>query len=89
MRVQCENASMCRVYSPLPGTKPQIPSSHDFDHLLNGREGKSFFFFNEEMCLGSPGGPVVKNPPASAGGLGSIPGLGRSHMLQSGQACEP
>ena len=27
-----------------------------------------------------PGGPVVKNPPASAGDKGSIPGLGRSHM---------
>ena len=30
-----------------------------------------------------PGGAVVKNPPASAGDMGSIPGLGRSHMLQS------
>ena len=28
------------------------------------------------------GGPVVKNPPANAGDLGSIPGPGRSHMLQ-------
>ena len=30
-----------------------------------------------------PGGTVVKNPPASAGDMGSIPGLGRSHMLRS------
>ena len=30
-----------------------------------------------------PGGPVVKNPPANAGDRGSIPGLGRSHMLTS------
>ena len=30
-----------------------------------------------------PGGPVVKNPPANAGGTGSIPGLGRSYMLWS------
>ena len=29
-----------------------------------------------------PGGAVVKNPPANAGGTGSIPGPGRSHMLQ-------
>ena len=29
-----------------------------------------------------PGGPVVENPPAKAGGMGSIPGPGRSHMLQ-------
>ena len=27
-----------------------------------------------------PGGAVVKNLPASAGDLGSSPGLGRSHM---------
>ena len=29
------------------------------------------------------GGPVVTNMPTNAGGLGSIPGEGRSHMLQS------
>ena len=29
-----------------------------------------------------PGGPVVKKPTADAGDTGSIPGLGRSHMLQ-------
>ena len=33
--------------------------------------------------LGFPGGPVVKNPPASAGDTGSIPVLGGSYMLQS------
>ena len=30
-----------------------------------------------------PGGTVVKNPPASAGDMGSSTGLGRSHMPQS------
>ena len=29
-----------------------------------------------------PGGPVVKNPPAKARDMGSIPGLGRLHMLR-------
>ena len=29
-----------------------------------------------------PGSPVVGSLPASAGDIGSIPGLGRSHMLQ-------
>ena len=29
------------------------------------------------------GGPVVKNLPANAGDLSSIPALGRFHMLQS------
>ena len=32
---------------------------------------------------GFPGGAVVKNLPANAGDMGSSPGLGRSHMLQS------
>ena len=36
-----------------------------------------------------PGGAVVKNPPANAGDTGSIPGLGRSHMLQSNWARAP
>ena len=40
------------------------------------------------MCLpknshtGFPGGPVVKNPSASAGDMGLIPGPRRSHMVQ-------
>ena len=29
---------------------------------------------------GFPGGAVVKNPPAKAEDMGSVPGLGRSHM---------
>ena len=40
--------------------------------------------FHIQFCLqlyknlGFPGGSVVRNPPASAGAMGSIPGLGRS-----------
>ena len=34
------------------------------------------------MLLDFPGGPVVKNPPSNAGDTGSIPGLGRPHMLR-------
>ena len=30
------------------------------------------------VCTGFPGGSVVKNPPANAGDVGSIPGSGRS-----------
>ena len=30
----------------------------------------------------SLGGSVAENPPAIAGDVGLIPGLGRSHMLQ-------
>ena len=36
-----------------------------------------------------PGGPVVKNLPANAGGMGLIPSRGRFHILQSNQACTP
>ena len=36
-----------------------------------------------------PGGSVVKNLPANAGDMGSSPGPGRSHMLQSNQAHVP
>ena len=34
----------------------------------------------QEYMWDFPGGSVVKNPPASAGDIGSIPALGRSHM---------
>ena len=35
------------------------------------------------MFADSPGGAVVKNPPANAGDTGSSPGPGRSHMPES------
>ena len=37
------------------------------------------------MLSGFPGDLVVENPPANAGPLNLIPGLGRSHMPQSNQ----
>ena len=36
-----------------------------------------------------PGGAVDKNPPANAGDTGSIPGPGRSHMLQGNYGRAP
>ena len=36
------------------------------------------FYCMSTMCLGFPGGSVVKNRPANAGDTGSIPGPGRS-----------
>ena len=39
--------------------------------------------------LGFPGGAVVESLPANAGGTGSSPGLGGSHMPRSGWAREP
>ena len=34
------------------------------------------------------GGPVVRNPPANARNMGSIPGLGRFHMTWGREACK-
>ena len=38
---------------------------------------------------GFPGGSVVKSPPAGAGDMGSNPGPGGSHVLQSNRAHAP
>ena len=43
----------------------------------------------KETGSGFPGGAAVENLPANAGDTGSSPGLGRSHMPQSGWAHEP
>ena len=40
-------------------------------HIIN-----QLFFFRK-MNSGLLGDPVVKNPPANSGNMGSIPGLGR------------
>ena len=36
--------------------------------------------FKKLVVWGFPGGSVLKNPPANAGEMGSIPDLGRSHV---------
>ena len=42
-------------------------------------ENKKFLTLYEVLIqLGFPSGSAVKNPPVSAGDLGSVPGLGRS-----------
>ena len=47
-----------------------------------GREGTyvNLGSFSNLQMLGFPGGSVVKDLPANAGDMGSIPGSGRSHM---------
>ena len=47
-------------------------------HLVMRKKNEQNF-----LNLGFPGGLVVKNLPANAGDMGSIPGLGKSHMPQS------
>ena len=41
--------------------------------------------FKRKSQRDSPGGPVVKNPPSSAGDVGSIPGLGTKIPCAAGQ----
>ena len=43
----------------------------------------------ERTVQGVPGGSVVKNPPASAGDTGSIPGPGRSQSSRATKAHLP
>ena len=52
----------------------------------NGKESEKehIFIYMYINILGDfPGGAVVKNLPANAGNMGSIPGPGRSHMPRS------
>ena len=46
-------------------------------------EGTARFSDKNRWQGNFPGGAVVKNLPANAGDMGSIPGLGRSHMPRS------
>ena len=43
------------------------------------KDGLTSKKFND-IIWGFPGGAVVRDPPANAGDMGSIPGPGRSHM---------
>ena len=48
--------------------------------IENKKKVKDMVCISEKNLQDSPG-PVVKNPPANAGDVDSIPGPGRSHML--------
>ena len=37
----------------------------------------------DRLSLGFPGDSVLKSPPTNAADMGSIPDLGRCHVLQS------
>ena len=56
-----------------PGTESRVEKGGE----RTSRQGK---WELKIASQGFPGAPVVKNPPANAGSVGSIPGLGRSHM---------
>ena len=44
---------------------------------------------SHKKSIHRPGGPVGKNPPASAGDMVSIPGLGRPYMRRDDLALAP
>ena len=53
--------------------------------LLNFLSKIDYRISNFVSYWGFPGGIVVKNPPANAGGVGLIPGLGRSPIGNDNQ----
>ena len=50
------------------------------DSLVKSRSRGKLSQVIKNASSGFPGGLVVKNPPVNAGGMSSIPGLGRSPM---------
>ena len=53
------------------------------DKILESQLFQNMLWILKHCSLDFPGGPVVRNLPAHAGGKGSIPGLGRSQMPRS------
>ena len=51
-----------------------------YQSIENKKKVKDMISISENNFQDSPG-PVVKNPLANAGDIGSIPGPGRSHKL--------
>ena len=54
-----------------------------FMFLSVEQNNSKYTFITKFSIKGFPGDPVVKNPPANAGDMGSSPGPGRSHMPRS------
>ena len=65
-------------YSPWGHKESDMTEQLSMHALLKLNQLLKIYFI-----LGFPGDSVVKNQPADAGDTGSVPGLGRSHMLWS------
>ena len=75
--ISCSRGSSCSRGFPDPGIEPRFPAL-EADALTSEPPGKSGNDNGDSHYgLGFPGGSVIKNPPANAGDVGSIPGLGR------------
>ena len=57
--------------------------------LLKSSQSRLLAFSLKKKFQGSPRCSVVKNSPATVGGMGLIPGLGRFHMSRSSEARVP
>ena len=75
----CWTPGICELKNniPLEGTVQPHPTSSQStaSHKCAQKERE------KKNKRGFPGGSMVKNPPANAGDMGSVLGLGRSHML--------
>ena len=60
----------------------KVPSWSEMVAVVSAIKSK-FQEAEDRLSLGFPGDSVLKNPPANAVDMGSIPDLGRSHILQS------
>ena len=89
------DASILQVFGVLPGELSVVDGSyllglwqcHPSPHPPIWPMIDRFRYI--KFLRGSSGGSVAKNLSANAGNMGSVPGLGRSHMPQSNQAWEP
>ena len=61
-------------WSTVHGVAKSQTQRSNFTSVFRGCSSFFFFFFQFSADCGFPGGPVVKNKPASAGDMGSIPG---------------
>ena len=66
-----------------PAVSESLPLTVQPLNFLGGSATKTQCSQKENGVLGFPGGSVVKNLPASAGNVSSIPGPGRSQVPQS------
>ena len=78
---------MCRAFHPKAAEYTFFLSAHGtfsrIDHMLGHKTRLDKLRKIKIISRDLPGGAVVKDLPANAGDTGSIPGPGRSHMLQS------
>ena len=78
------NFNICKTYLNKADFLKMVLFLHENQRFrLDIRDFWSWDITEDFLSWDFPGGTVVKNLPANAGDMGSIPGPGRSHMPQS------